>query len=85
MSKKVGIILAIVVIILALGVWWMTSTAPKTEAPAVAPQGAEAPPPPAAVNLESDATADISAGLNQIDIGDVESDFGSVDEDTKGL
>jgi hypothetical protein len=85
--KHLYIILGVLLVVIAVGAWWMTRTSQTTHAPASeaelggTPQVA-APPP---VDGGTDALGDIQAGIENVDLGNVDEDMKSIDSDIQGL
>lgn len=74
MKSKTGIIIAIIVIA-ALGYWyWSGKETPSVSAPTTA-----------TINETADTTADISTDVQNINVGDLNSDFEAIDKDINTL
>ena len=74
-----GILVVILVLLVAGFVWWWQSQVPDVQQPIV--QQKTTPTPAAG----EDTTAVIEADLNAIDVGDLDADFHSIDQDLQGL
>lgn len=73
MKSKTGVIVAIIVIV-ALGYWyWSVKGTPSVSAPTTT------------INEVADTTADISADVQSIEVGDLNGDFEQMDKDINTL
>ena len=79
MNKTLLIIIILIAVIVVGGIWWWT----KSKAPSPGPSTPSTP--QTELQPPADSTAAINQSLNQVDLGDVDTDLQKLDSDINSL